>query len=305
MTPVAGQTLADFLSAHDLSLRRADVINSWSRSQLDSALRAGDVTRILPGVYCASTKAREPVVMGRALNEWAPRGLVSGALALAIYAPNLPAPRIADLVVPHGQHMRAQSWVRLIQRAPGTVSSRPGGIECAVPARALLDAWGAAAPGNRRDMLYSALWERVCGWRQLSRELERTPRLAGRRDLERVLDWFAIGATSPLEVRARREVFVGSRFRDLEWQVPLNIPGRRARADALHRVAKVVVELDGVRFHSSDEARRKDANRDVDLAAAGYLTVRLTWRDVTERPAWCRTSLLAVIASRTLRAAST
>jgi|GEM_PF-2153035 len=56
---------------------------------------------------------------------------------------------------------------------------------------------------------------RSCPAPWLARATQREPRVAGRRDLERVLGWFAKGATSPLEVRARRDVFAGQRFADL------------------------------------------------------------------------------------------
>lgn len=303
--PTSGQTLADFVAADHHCLTRADVLAHWSVAHLDRTLRTGGVARILPGVYCATPRVHDPVVMGKALNLWAPRGLVSGSLALALYAPNLPAPSTATLVVPHGHHMRKPPWVRLVQRASGAVSSKPRGVLCEIPERALLDAWSHASPPSRSDLLYTALWERVCTWRQLARAADRTPRIAGRRQLERILAWFAKGATSPLEVRARRDVFTGPRFSDLEWQAHVAVASRRPRVDALHRTTKVVVELDGGRFHASNDARQKDANRDVDLAAAGYLTVRFTWQDVVERPEWCRTGLLAVIASRAQHAAST
>ncbi len=259
----------------------------------------------MPGVYCDEAQRLRPVVMGEALNLWAPRGLVSGALALHLYAPGLPAPRLADLVVPHGQNMRAPAWVRLCQAGPLSAASVAQGIRCAVPERALLDAWGRADPADRRDILYRALWERVCTWRGLRRTLERTPRVPGRRDLERVLGWFAAGATSPLEVRAKNAVFGSPRFADFEWQAKVQAGRRLIRADMLHRAAKVVVELDGARYHSEPTALAADRARDVDLAAAGYVTVRLGWNDVAHRPRWCRERVLAIVNSRLQRSGST
>ena len=303
--PTPSGTLSDYVIRQAHAFSREDLLGSWPRSQLDRGLTDGAVTRLLPDVYCAKRHARDAVVMGEALNLWAPGGLITGALALALYAPGLATPHTADLAVQYGRHMRAPSWVRVAQRAPQTVSSRARGVSCVVPERALLDAWCRATPRTRSDVLYGAMWERVCTWKQLAREAERAPRVVARRDLERLLGWFAVGATSPLEVRARREVFTGARFRDFEWQVELDVLGRRPLADMLHQAAKVVVELDGQRYHSGKDARQSDTNRDVDLAASGYLTVRFTWHDIAERPGWCRERLTAVVGSRLARSVST
>ena len=102
-------------------------------------------------------------------------------------------------------------------------------------------------------------------------------------------------------MKARREAFVGGAFQAFEWQAEILLPGRKAVADMLHRESKVVAELDGARFHGTEHSRQNDVNRDIDLAAAGYLTVRFTWRDICERPAWCRERLLAVVSSRMAR----
>lgn len=129
--------------------------------------------------------------------------------------------------------------------------------------------------------------------------------MPSRRQLEQALAWFAKGATSPLEVRARRDVFTGGRFAEFEWQAPLAVGTRKAIADMLHRTAKVVVELDGARYHDVPGAWHADRARDVDLAAAGYVTIRFGWDDIKRRPDWCRTRLLEVLDSRTVRPVST
>lgn len=167
-----------------------------------------------------------------------------------------------------------------------------------MPERALLDAWRYAAPRDRRNLLYEALWARACTWQQLRREVVRAPRVADRRDLERVLAWFASGATSPLEVRAQYETFADARFGEFEWQVDLRLGSRRATADMLHRRAMLVVELDGERYHSTSKSLDWDRARDTDFLVEGYVTVRFGWSDVVRRPEWCRERLLAITATR-------
>jgi very-short-patch-repair endonuclease len=220
----------------------------------------------------------------------------TGSLALALFAPKLAAPTHADLIVPYGHHLNVPPWVRLLQRPALRSATVAQSVRCVSAQRALLDAWAHASASARVDIFYRALWERACTWKQLKRELDNTKRIRGRRELEELLGWFERGATSPLEVRARRDVFTGARFAELEWQEPLDVPCRKPVADILHRAAKVVVELDSREFHGDREDY--DRSRDIDLAAAGYVTVRLTWDDITKRPEWCRERVLAVIAAR-------
>ncbi len=55
--------------------------------------------------------------------------------------------------------------------------------------------------------------------------------------------------------------------------------------DALFPAARVIVELDGWEFHSDRAAFERDRNRDADLLAAGFVTVRITWHRLVQRPA--------------------
>jgi hypothetical protein len=55
--------------------------------------------------------------------------------------------------------------------------------------------------------------------------------------------------------------------------------------DALFEAEKLIVELDGWRFHCDRAAFESDRDRDADTLAAGYGTVRITWERIEERPA--------------------
>jgi len=56
-------------------------------------------------------------------------------------------------------------------------------------------------------------------------------------------------------------------------------------ADFLWPEQRLIVELDGYQAHSGRAAFEADRARDVELKALGYDVVRLTWRQVTARPA--------------------
>jgi very-short-patch-repair endonuclease len=54
--------------------------------------------------------------------------------------------------------------------------------------------------------------------------------------------------------------------------------------DFLWRGRRLVVEIDGYRFHSSRQAFERDRRRDAELAAAGYRVIRITWRQLVKEP---------------------
>jgi hypothetical protein len=54
--------------------------------------------------------------------------------------------------------------------------------------------------------------------------------------------------------------------------------------DFLWPSVRLVVEVDGARFHDHHIARRRDHARDTELQLRGYLVVRFTWQDVVREP---------------------
>ena len=301
MTPVIPDSppaVAEFLAQERLALTSREISAVWGRSQLRTALRRGRVTRLVPNVHVATSLRSEPDVIARALIAWQPRALITGHLALGLYTSGRidAASNQADIVVAANHHLRTPAWIRAHQTGPLNGSGAPLGVPCTLPERAVLDAWRYAPAHERTNLFYEALWHRVCHWRQLHREAEKTARIPQRNLLYRLLDEFAAGATSPLEVRARRDVFQGEAFADFERQAAIRLGRRTVRVDMLHRRARVVVELDGERYHSSADAMAADDARALTLASAGYVVIRFGWRDIVDRPQWVRQHVLAVVA---------
>ncbi|WP_084099846.1 type IV toxin-antitoxin system AbiEi family antitoxin domain-containing protein [Demequina sp. NBRC 110051] len=292
-------TLASDLADAPRAFTRSEILTRWSRRHLDRAVSRGEVVRILPGVYVAAVHQHDPVARARAATLWAPRALVTGMLALHLHAPGLPTSTIVELVTDHGDRLHPPPWIRVHQSGLPAERTVARGIPTVTPARALVDAWALAPPAYRNERLWQALWSGVCTWSDLAREVERTPRLPDRRRLERVLGWFAEGATSPLEVRAKHETFVGAAFADFEWQVPIDLGARTVRADMLHRRAKLVVELDGDRYHATKAERDADRERQNALVAAGFTVLRFGWNDIVHRPAACRALVTAAVGRAT------
>jgi sigma54-dependent transcription regulator len=58
----------------------------------------------------------------------------------------------------------------------------------------------------------------------------------------------------------------------------------RFEVDAYFPVQRVIVELDGWRFHSSRASFESDRERDAALLALGIVTVRITWNRLIKTP---------------------
>jgi len=56
--------------------------------------------------------------------------------------------------------------------------------------------------------------------------------------------------------------------------------------DFVWRDARLIVEVDGYRYHRSPSAFEDDRERDVTLTLAGWTVLRFTWAQVTGRPGW-------------------
>ena len=57
------------------------------------------------------------------------------------------------------------------------------------------------------------------------------------------------------------------------------------RVDVCYPHARLVIELDGRRWHDSHLAREDDRRRDNALVVAGWRVVRITWRELMDDPA--------------------
>jgi very-short-patch-repair endonuclease len=54
--------------------------------------------------------------------------------------------------------------------------------------------------------------------------------------------------------------------------------------DCVWPAQRVVVEIDGYRYHSSRTAFERDHRRDAILRSRGWLTIRITWRQLESEP---------------------
>jgi very-short-patch-repair endonuclease len=71
--------------------------------------------------------------------------------------------------------------------------------------------------------------------------------------------------------------------------------------DALFPQQRLIVELDGWRYHSTQKSFEGDRDRDADTLLAGFATVRITWARMTATPGREAVRLKRILASRESR----
>lgn len=70
------------------------------------------------------------------------------------------------------------------------------------------------------------------------------------------------------------------------------------RVDMLWRRERVIVEVDGATYHSIPSRIEADKRRDAELAARGYVVVRVTWRQLVDEPHAVLARITRVLARR-------
>lgn len=133
---------------------------------------------------------------------------------------------------------------------------------------------------------------------RLRREVAARKRLRWRAELDDIIPTAATGAHSALEYRYDRDVERAHGLPTARKQAGFTKPdGGRGRRDRYYEKYKLIVELDGRRFHPG-EHRDLDVVRDNHAAATGASTLRYGWADVTRQPCAVAAQVHAALAKR-------
>jgi len=116
---------------------------------------------------------------------------------------------------------------------------------------------------------------------ELHRLLARYPRRPGTPRLHALLN----ADEPPAMTRSEAEERFLALVRTAQLPAPrVNVRLHGYEVDFCWRAHGVVVEIDGLAFHSTRVAQQRDRRRDSTLAAPGMRVLRFTWQDLTTRP---------------------
>jgi len=269
---------------------------------LDGHIGRKNLVRVFPHVYrLRGTAASEALLLRAALLHAGPEAALSHTPALAVWGLRaLDQP--LHLTVDHSlRRAGAQGLVvhrRLRFDPDSTQCVRRRGLLITTLPRTLIDSWPLLPVGERRPLALEVTRRGLTTAAQLREALSERPNVGGRRLLFQTLDLIEDGCQSELEAHGVLNVF---RHRSLppsvgQYRVPL--PTGVVKLDRAWPEAKLAVELDGARHHTSPEDRQADLARDRALAAAGWVILRFTYADVLRDPEGVRARVLEVYRTR-------
>jgi len=85
------------------------------------------------------------------------------------------------------------------------------------------------------------------------------------------------------------------------FNTPLKLGSRFVEPDCMWPAHRVIVEVDGYETHGTRDSFESDRARDRALTAAGWLVIRVTWRQLRDEPAQIARDLRAVLRRRSAR----
>ncbi len=159
---------------------------------------------------------------------------------------------------------------------------RHHGMSVTRPARTLLDLARVLGPHALDRALEEAQVLRLVSDAELYAILERARARPGVRALRHALPSFD---ATPSLTRSEAELRLLGLVRAARLPAPVsNVRVCRREVDLLWPAQRLVVEVDGFRFHGGRAAFERDRRRDGELLASGYRVLRVTWRELTGAP---------------------
>lgn len=294
--------LRAFVAATARAFTHAELVALSSDASVSRAVASGELCRLLPGVYATSVHAQAFYTRADAALRWAgPDAAIAGCGALFLWGMLREPPDQVEIVVPQAFRRRGTEWLR-IRRLTTPVPTRDAGPLVVVsPAHAVVHGYGRVAHRYRADVVYRAVRSHITTTREIQRAMAATAQVRARRSLERRLAAAERGAESYLEERALHKVFNTDEFARLICQHDVVIEGCAYRLDLYDDATRTAIELDSEEHHGRTPDRQRDVNRDAHLATIGIQTLRFTYRDIMERPGWCREMARSTMATRATR----
>ena len=269
---------------------------------LDGHIGRKNLTRVFPHVYRLRDGAEDEVTLMRAaLVHAAPGAALSHTTALHVWG-LWRFERPLHLTVDHDVRRAGASDLVVHRRLRFDPSSNQAverrGLLVTTLARTIVDSWPLLPVHERRPLLLEITRQGLTTAGLVREALTERPNIGGRRLLLQTLDLIEDGVQSELEVHGVLNVFRHRSLPRSVGQYRLLLSSGAVKLDRAWPEAKLAVELDGARYHTSAEDRRRDLARDRELAAIGWVVLRFTYADILRDPDGVRAKVLEVYLTR-------
>ena len=260
------------------------------RHRVRRAVTAGELRRILPGVYRPADAPPTLRDKGRALMAFDSTAVLTGRAAACLHGWEDDEPDLCTAI--SRRRTRAPGFALAEGSLPDPLVISLGGVrvtERSLTALDLVPDRGGSAIDDalRRGVRLEAMWD----------ALERTPQRPGNEECRRLLHDSRDRPWSEAERRAH-QVLRTAGITGWAANVPVRAGGRRAFCDIGFARERLAVEIDGRAHHEGWEHRVRDCARDRRLAREGWLVIRFPAAMVLNDPDAFVDDLLAARAGR-------
>ncbi len=293
-----GHAIATIAARQRTIVTRAQLLQAgFSRSAIAHGLAVGRLHPVLRGIYALGCGQLPPLALEQAaLLACGKRSFLSHGTAAAIWELRPTQSdgthvSVVEGAVPSGRGICGH---RVETIAPGELRRRDG-LTLTSPARTMIDLTPRLSEDELQRALDAGLARQILSDREVRQVLARHPGQRGVARLRRLVDDEPkLMMTRSGAERLFLEVLRAGRLRMPE----VNCRIGRFVVDFVWRAERVAVEIDGFRFHRGRRAFESDRRRDAELAAAGWIVLRFTWRQVTQERESVLVRVAQVLAAR-------
>lgn len=298
MPPSSDAKIEEIAERQHGLVTRAQVLSAGVHSSLlYRRVRSGRLRRIHRGVYQVGSQGRRRAPEMAAVLSCGTGAVVSHRSAAFLWG-LVPAPTEADPIeLSLTRDLRRKDRIKSyrVRSLPKSQVTKVEGIPVTIPARTLVDL---ACRASRRELeraLAQAEREGLTDRGEVQRLASCSPTRPG---VPTLLALLAAGHELAF-TRSEAEERLLSLIRSSGLPHPsLNTEVAGFEVDFCWKRKRLIVEVDGYRYHSSKASYESDRRRDGLLAVAGYQVIRVTWRQLTEE----RDATLVLLAQALVRA---
>lgn len=258
----------------------------WTRAQLRASMSDATISRrfirVLPGVYGDGDPGF--VDRCRAVGLWRPDAVLARRTAGHLYG-WLPEPELVDVIV--SRRTRTPPWLRA--REGSARSAFLSDFRVTTPAHTVVDCAADLDDGAAGKLVDECIAAGLTV-SAIRAELRRGVRHSAR--VRRLVDTAARNFASEPE-RLLIRALAGRGYR-----LEANARVGRFVVDLLDRRARVIVEVDGLEFHSAQDVFRRDRVRQNALLLSGFLVLRYAAYDVLRNPDAVAAEIIDVVRRR-------
>jgi hypothetical protein len=268
----------------------------YSARQVRARVLSGQWCPVFGGVLTTGDRRITPTLKDRAAQLAIPGSVLAGPSAAPFHGLTVARTRPFLIV---DRRVRCRDDVRLVVEQLGRpdVLLLDGALVTSAE-RTVLDCVMELGEANATDLLDRALQRGIISLEQLIRAAHTRVGRPGAPKLARLVSIMATGTRSACERRLTMLLRL-SGIRGWVGNVEIwDDAGLIGIGDVVFTDDRLVIEADGFAFHTTPERFQLDRVRQNRLIAAGWIVLRFTWRDLTQRPAYVVATVRLVLEDR-------